>query len=104
VSFSGDHASCGMEESENTCPMPGAMLDTHCCDDIVSLYGIDNTCVSNNFSTPVPPGTIQVAHGIVTSMVINSLILQPSAYTDTGPAVFSSHPAVDLPVICQFRL
>lgn len=43
ISFSGELASCGMEESDSACPLAGDHFKTHCCDDEVALYTIDNT-------------------------------------------------------------
>jgi len=42
VSLSGVLASCGMEGNETSCPLEGQNLKSHCCEDFVSLYGIDN--------------------------------------------------------------
>jgi hypothetical protein len=104
VSLTGDHASCGMEESENTCPVSGTVLDTHCCEDFVSFYGIDNTCVNTPYSAPEVPNTRDLTPPVLAHTLLNDLFLSGSEYTDTGPPASDSFPAVDLPVICQFRL
>lgn len=104
VSLTGEHATCGMEESESTCPMPGPMLDTHCCDDVVSFYGIDNTYINTVYSAPEAPKINNLMPPVIAQTLSNDLFYSTSEYTDTGPPLFSSYPAVDLPVICQFRL
>jgi len=104
VSLTGEHATCGMEETEDNCPMPGPMLDTHCCDDIVHFYGIDNTCVISLYSAPVAPKIHNLVSPVIAHSLLNDLFYSCSGYVDTGPPASDSFHSVDLPVICQFRL
>jgi len=104
VSLSGDHASCGMEESDNSCPMGGHSLSSHCCDDKVSVYGIDNTCINSVYSAPEVTKIRNLIPPVIAHTLLSDLCLPVSEYADTGPPSSVSIPAVDLPVICQFRL
>jgi hypothetical protein len=93
-----------MEESDNGCPIRGQVVDRHCCDDVVSFYGIDNTCVNSIYSAPETPKTNIPVHDLSASVVFNDFLCQVPDYSDTGPPELPVPPAVDLPVICQFRL
>lgn len=104
VSFTGELASCGMAESDNNCPIHKDSLDRHCCDDKVSVYGIDNTCVSTAYSAPEQAHIRSLMPPVVAGAILNDLFFPVSEYADTGPPSSVSLPAVDLPVICQFRL
>jgi len=53
VSLSGELATCGMEGDETSCPLEGQNLKSHCCEDIVSVYGIDNNYTSSSSFVPV---------------------------------------------------
>lgn len=48
VSLSGKLASCGMQETEESCPLPGNHLTSHCCDNKLTTIGI-----VNNYTVPV---------------------------------------------------
>jgi hypothetical protein len=37
ISLSGKLASCGMERAEESCPIQGNLMKSHCCDDVVTL-------------------------------------------------------------------
>jgi len=47
VSLSGLLATCGMEGNETSCPLDGQNMKSHCCEDFVSVYGIDNNYTSS---------------------------------------------------------
>ena len=104
VSLTGEHASCGMEESEEECPVHGHNLDRHCCDNTVSFYGIDNTTISSTYQAPEVPKTFNMLSAAFAHVVSDNLFTSVSEYSDTGPPPSFAYPAVDLPVICQFRL
>lgn len=44
ISFSGELATCGMEGDDGSCPSNnnGDNFDSHCCDDVLTTYFIDN--------------------------------------------------------------
>lgn len=104
VSLSGEFASCGMEESEENCPVHGHSLDSHCCDNTISFYGVDNTTINSTYQAPEAPKTFNLLAVAFAQAISNSLFTSVSEFSDTGPPPTFSHPAVDLPVICQFRL
>ena len=42
VSLNGKLADCGMEGSQKKLPLSGTNFTRHCCDDVVTFYGIDS--------------------------------------------------------------
>ena len=104
VSLSGEYASCGMEETESNCPVHGQYLDRHCCDNSMSFYGIDNTTINTAFQAPEVQRAFNLYTIALSQAVSNNLFTPASEYSDTGPPLSVLIPAVDLPVICQFRL
>lgn len=104
VSLSGEYASCGMEETESNCPVHGQNLDRHCCDNTMSFYGIDNTTLNTAFQAPEVQRALNLYTIAFSQAVSNNLFNPVSEFSDTGPPQSVSIPAVDLPVICQFRL
>lgn len=44
ISFSGEPATCGMEGEEGNCrhDHDGEQIESHCCDDVITLYSFDN--------------------------------------------------------------
>jgi len=104
-SLSGELASCGMEETENGCPLHGQMLDNHCCDDSVIMYGIDNTCINSPYSFPEESRTNHLPLLPAQATAVNSMLLLTGSYfTDTGPPLSRDPATVHLTSICLFRL
>lgn len=104
VSLSGKLASCGMEETRESCPLPGINLTSHCCDNVVSFYGIDSN-YTPSFSV-VPEFfqyTIQVFDVPVgLPVVLADFVKTP--YTSTFPPGVLMSTAVDLSDICIYRI
>ena len=104
ISLTGKLASCGMEENEESCPLPGNLLKTHCCENKVATIGIINNYVSpvsivrDNNTTGQ-----QLFYAPVSQSFLNIVNSNPS-YTDTGPAGGFSASAVTLNYICAFRI
>lgn len=104
VSFSGKLASCDMEDSEDSYPVHGINLSSHCCDDVVVFYGID-TNFTPSFSI-VPEYyqySFQVLNIDIEVPVVNSDVLT-SLYTNLSPPGVLMSTDVDLSDICVFRI
>lgn len=102
ISFSGELATCGMENSVETCPLHGNHFQSHCCDDEVSVYAIDN-----NYS-PSFPDVISISQNILQAFYLPiSEVLPSSSIIDIN--INASPPwelytsAVRLIDICVFR-
>lgn len=104
ISLAGKLASCGMEGTEDSCPLPGDHFKTHCCDDRVNFYGIDNI-YSPTYS--ILPDIFKIGFDISARPVISfSFDLRQSgvSYTDLSPPDNVLSSAVDLSEICVFRI
>lgn len=106
ISLSGVLASCGMEGTEESCPRDFSRdhLKSHCCDDIVTFFSVDNiytqsqTVISESyrFTSHVLEMPIAFVHQ---SNYNNSHI-----FSDVSPPDSLISTAVDLSDICVFRI
>lgn len=102
VSLSGKPASCGMEGTENTCPLNGKQVKSNCCDDNVLIIAVDNN-YSPSFSE-IKDITLKIFQ--VFDIPLNSFQSISSAnfiLTSVSPPDKSSFSAVSLAEICVFR-
>lgn len=104
VSFSGNLASCGMEDSEDILPVSGISLSSHCCDDVVAFYGIDANFIP---SFSVVPELFQYSVQVLIIhdqlLVVHSPALT-SLHTSVEPPGVLLSTYVDLSNICVFRI
>ena len=85
VSLSGKLASCGMECSEKDFPLPGTHFITHCCDDVVTLFGVDsNYAPSFSFVPETFQNDFQVI-AIPVALSVNSYTNLVPLYTNVSP-------------------
>ena len=106
LSLSGDLANCGMEGTEESCPLksPGDHLKSHCCEDVVTYYSIDNNYTqSPTITTEISRFTTQVSEPSFTSSV-KFYNRSSHIFTDVSPPAFPMITAVDLTDICVFRI
>ena len=104
ISLSGKLASCGMEGSEKELPLSGTNFTTHCCDDIVTLFGMDSK-YTPSFS--FVPETIQYnfqVFAIPVVLFVNSISDIIPSYTNVSPPGALMSTRVDLSNICVFRI
>jgi len=104
VSLSGKPVSCGMENSDHSCPLSGTHFDTSCCEDHLTTIEI-----INNFTQPgtIIPGESQLLvqnfyyqgyHSFHSTS--NSTI----SYINTGPPGSLLASSVRLDYICVFQI
>jgi hypothetical protein len=105
ISVSGKLASCGMEGIENTCPLPGDRLNlkTHCCDDEISIYQINNT-YTPSFSniTHITQNVLQI-FSLPVNDTFQSFFPKNTLLTSVSPPGKFFTSAVSLIDICVFR-
>jgi len=106
ISLSGGLASCGMESNEESCPFGPSSdhLKSHCCDDVVSYYSIDNNYTQ---SQTVVTDSYRVTSFIPEIIIVSSFYTLNRIsrfFTDTGPPSYPTCTAVDLTDICVFRI
>jgi hypothetical protein len=104
VSLSGKLASCGMEGTEKSCPMPGKHLSTHCCDNRIITIGI-----INNFTSPFPIITENTQNPqhilyLPVRQPFHSNVVFSNLYTSIRPPGKFLFSAVNLDDICVFRI
>ena len=104
VSLTGKLASCGMENMEKDCTSPMAHLDNQCCDDVLTLYGID-TNYTPSFSNVLKSyqNNFQVL-AIPVALSVNSYSDLIPLYTNVSPPDELMSTSVDLSDICVFRI
>ena len=104
VSFAGKPANCGMESSEKELPLRGTNLSNHCCEDVVTICGIDSNYMP---SFSFIPDSFQYNFSILrisAGYPVNSLVVVKSQYTDVSPPGTLMSTKVDLSDICVFRI
>ena len=106
ISLSGTLATCGMEAGNEDCPygQRGDLIESHCCDDVIASYSIDNNYTPASQATDGFTRTkIQVPATPVESTVTLSVILHQN-WSDISPPRQLMTSAVDLPFIGAFRI
>lgn len=104
VSLSGKLASCGMTCPEEEIPLQGTNFTKHCCDDVVTFFGIDSNYTpsfsfvpetfQNNFQVFATPKALSVTS--YTDLIpLYTYLSSPGALMSTD---------VDLSNICVFRI
>ena len=106
VSLKGSLASCGMERSERNCPLesPGDHMKSHCCDDVVTSYSINDNYTQNQviFNEPVRFSVLVMDEPVTSTDLYSNYRSQ--IFTDVSPPDLLMNTAVDLTSICVFRI
>jgi hypothetical protein len=103
ISVSGEHASCGMEGTEASCPSPGDHFKRHCCDDEMSVYSIDNTYTPSFTDLSELSQNILQVFTLRVSDTLNAISTKDSLLTNVCPPGIIFTSAVSLVDICVFR-
>jgi hypothetical protein len=104
VSLTGKLASCDLECSEMESTHTGISISKHCCNDIVTFFGINNnyepsfSFVKESFQNSFP---ILTFTGVLSVNTFSDLI---SLYTNVIPPGALIYANVDLSDICVFRI
>lgn len=103
VSLTGKLASCLMECSEMELTHTGISISKHCCDDIVTFFGINNyqpsfSFVKESYQNSFP---ILTFTGVLSVNTFSDLI---PLYTNVSPPGVLISANVDLSEICVFRI
>jgi hypothetical protein len=104
ISLSGKLASCGMEETTESCPVSGINLTSYCCDDVVNFYGIDSNYITSLSVVPeFYQYTFQV-YNVHAGLPVTSADFIKTSYTSVNPPGVLMSTNVDLSGICVFRI
>ena len=104
LSLTGKLAHCNMEDSANEIPLQGTNLTKHCCDDVVTFFGIySNYTPSFSFVPETFQNNFQV-FAIPVALSVNSYTGLIPLYTNVSPPDKLLSTSVDLSDICVFRI
>jgi hypothetical protein len=104
VSLTGKMATCGMEYNDGETHQTGLIFKSHCCDNVVSFFGITNSF----FPTySFVPELFQHNFQLFDVPVLTSYCLSESnnlTFTSVSPPGAFASESVDLTSICVFRI
>jgi hypothetical protein len=104
VSLSAKLADCGMEVEGKQLPLSGTNFSNHCCDNIVTFYGIDNNySPTYSFVTEAFQNNFQVLAVPAELLAKSQTDINP-LYSYVSPPGACSSTCVDLSAICVFRI
>lgn len=103
ISFSESIASCGMEDSENSCSEQDE-LASECCTNELSVLMVDDYLSSS--SLQIKEISQPLTQLFFLPMMLSLYLLEPNfqTYTDVSPPDNLIVSAVSLPKICVFRI
>jgi len=104
ISFTGKQASCGMKADERDNLPAGISLRTHCCDNVLVVYGITANYFPSFSYVPESYQDHFQALSLPASYVVQSLTVFKSIYTSVSPPDAFLSTNVDLSNICVFRI
>jgi hypothetical protein len=100
-SFTGEKASCGMEDVQSPTPVNGKVKSI-CCENNVSSCSTDNNYFSSSNIIKEITREITPVCDLLPEFIIPAPALFRTYYSMVGPPVFKSFNAVDLSFICVF--
>jgi hypothetical protein len=103
-SFSGEKASCGMEDCASGCPVKGIHISSDCCKDEVSVYATDTNYTPSGFQIKKTTQTVLRIIFIPVKYSLALLNFSTTSLTNMGPPGYFLNAAMSLPRICVFRI
>ena len=104
VSLSGKLASCGMICSEQEIPFHGTSFASHCCDNTLTFYGINNNYFPTYSFVPESyQNNFQVLADLAELSAKSQTDFNP-LYSNVSPPGALMSTCVDLSDICVFRI
>ncbi len=100
-SFTGEKASCGMEDDQSSTPVNGA-INRVCCENNVASCSTDNNYFSSSTIVKEITREISPVCDLLPEFIIPAPALFKAYYSMVGPPVLKSFNAVDLSFICVF--
>jgi hypothetical protein len=104
ISFSGALANCGMENDETELPQTGSYFTTHCCDNVITICGINSTYFPSFSFIPESYNNDFQVFTLPSSMTFCPVALYIPMNTSVNPPGVSTANNVDLTSICVFRI
>ena len=104
ISLSGKLATCGMEDGDFDMPQTGTSYHTHCCDNVLTYFGINNNYFPSFTFIPESYNNDFQVFSIPISLAINSISSFKIINTIVNPPGDSDIKSVDLSAICIYRI
>ena len=104
VSLVGHVATCGMESETDDCTQPGNHLKSSCCNNQISVYGVDHNFSPSFTEFNALAQTVLQVFPIPENSTFHSLTSLAHISTDVSPPDFLPVNGVSLPKICVFRI
>jgi hypothetical protein len=104
VSLSGEKASCGMESGSNNYPLTGNQITSRCCEDVISVFAVENTCTPSWVQIKEVTNNILQVFSIPVSYLMHSTAALNSSFTSVSPPNKLLTGALSLADICIFRI
>jgi hypothetical protein len=104
ISISGKLASCGMEAAEKSDNSEGTQIRAHCCEDVLTTYGIDNTYTPSYSFLPENTNNDYKIFNIPADLAYTCSAALTFLFTDVSPPGYLLSTDVDLTSICVFRI
>ncbi|NDP22297.1 MAG: hypothetical protein GZ091_14635 [Paludibacter sp.] len=101
ISFSGEKATCGMAEDEQTCPIHDG-LSSNCCRNEVSFFAVDNYDSPSSLQIEKILKQIDQLFLIPVHQLSYSTTPTFQVYTNVKPPDYFATNDVSLPKICVF--
>jgi hypothetical protein len=104
ISFSGELATCGMENDENQPPLEGVYFKSHCCDNLLVFCGISGNYFPS--FTFVPESNQPLSQFCSAPASLNIYTFEPvkSVISGVDPPGAPAPNKVDLSAICVYRI
>jgi hypothetical protein len=100
-SFTGEKATCGMEDNTGSCPANGE-IDTNCCKNrVASCTSDSNYFPSTQIVKDLPAVSTHLFTGPAKTCIPSAFVSRP-LQSMVGPPVFYSFNSVDQSFICVF--
>lgn len=104
VSVLGQIASCGMESATDECTQPGNHLESSCCNNKISVYGVDHNYSPSFTEFKVFSQTVLQVFTIPENITLHSITPLSQLDSDVSPPGSLLANAVSLSKICVFRI
>jgi hypothetical protein len=102
-SFSGEKATCGMENPQQSCPIHNGIA-SDCCKDEVVVYSVDNNYNPSSLQIKEITKKLLQVFAIPVNISLHSFALLNSVHTNVSPRDKLLTSAVSLADICIFRI
>lgn len=102
-SFSGEKATCGMEQSQ-AAPSAHEGLVPDCCHNMISYFAVDQNYNTSSFQIKHVTRNLLQVFAVPVCSLLNLKLFPVSSFANVSPPGQTIGNAVSLPDICVFRI